>query len=69
MKFSIKDFFNQCDHIRSFLQIWSYLLKKFSMENFIFCALKCVDFIPFQFTDLQVGLCKEYINIFFVKFG
>ena len=39
MKFSIKDFFSQCDPICSFLQIWSYLLKKSWMENFIFCAV------------------------------
>ena len=39
MKFSIKDFFSKCDHIRSFLRIWSHLLKKSVMENFIFCAL------------------------------
>ena len=25
--------------IRSFLRIWSHLLKKSSMENFIFCAV------------------------------
>ena len=36
MKFSIKDFFSECEQIRSFLQIWSHLLKKFLMENFIF---------------------------------
>ena len=36
MKFFIKDFFSKCDQIRSFLQIWSHLLKKSSMENFIF---------------------------------
>ena len=28
MKFSIKDFFSTCDQIRSFLRIWSHLLKK-----------------------------------------
>ena len=39
MKFSIKDFFSKCDQIRSFLRIWSHLLKKFLMENFIFCAV------------------------------
>ena len=39
MKFSIKDFFGKCDQIRSKLRIWSYLLNKFLMENFIFCAL------------------------------
>ena len=38
-KFSIKYFFSKCDQIRSFLRIWSHLLKKSLMENFIFCAL------------------------------
>ena len=39
MKFPIKDFFSKCDQIRSFPRIWSYLLKKSLMENFIFCAV------------------------------
>ena len=39
MKFSIMDFFSECDQIRSFLRIWSHLLKKFLMENVIFCAV------------------------------
>ena len=39
MKFSIKDFFSICDEIRSFLWIWSHLLKKSLIENFIFCAV------------------------------
>ena len=39
MKFSNKDFFSKCDQIRSFLRIWSHLLKKSLMENFIFCAV------------------------------
>ena len=38
MKFSIKDFFNKCDQIRRKLRIWSHLLKKSLMENFMFCA-------------------------------
>ena len=38
MKFSIKDFFSKCDQIRRKLPIWSHLLKKSLMENFIFCA-------------------------------
>ena len=38
MKFAIKDFFSKCDEIRRFHRIWSYLLKKSLMENFIFCA-------------------------------
>ena len=36
MKISVKDFFIKCDQIRSFLRIWSGLLKKPLMENFIF---------------------------------
>ena len=39
MKFSIKDFFSKCNQIRSFLQIWSHLLKKSLMKNFIFSAV------------------------------
>ena len=39
MKFSIKDFFNKCDQIHSFLRIWLHLMKKSLMENFIFCAV------------------------------
>ena len=36
MKFSIKDFFSKCDQIRRKLLIWSHLLKKSIMENFVF---------------------------------
>ena len=39
MKFSIKDFFSKCDQISSILRIWSHLLKKSLMENFIFCEV------------------------------
>ena len=38
MKFSITDFF-KCDQIRRKLRIWSHLLKKSVMENFIFRAV------------------------------
>ena len=38
VKFYIKDFFSKCDQIR--MRIWSHLLKKFLMENYIFCAVK-----------------------------
>ena len=34
MNFSIKDFFSECDQIRS-----SHSLKKYLMKNFIFCAV------------------------------
>ena len=39
IKFSIKDFFSKCDQFRRELRIRSHLLKKFLMENFIFCAV------------------------------
>ena len=39
MKFSIKDFLSKRDQIRRKLRIWSHLLKKCLMENFIFCAV------------------------------
>ena len=39
MKFSIKDFFRKCDQIHRKLRIWSHLLKKSLMENFILCAV------------------------------
>ena len=32
----MKDFFSNCDQVRSLLQIWSYLLKEFFIENIIF---------------------------------
>ena len=38
MKFTIKDFFSKCDQIRRKLRIWSHLLTRSLMENFIFCA-------------------------------
>ena len=39
IKFSIMDFFSKCDQICSLLWIWSHLLKKSLMKNFIFCAV------------------------------
>ena len=39
MKLSIKDFFNKCGKIRRKLRTCSHLLKKYLMENFIFCAV------------------------------
>ena len=42
MKFSIEDFFSKCDRIRRKLRIWSHLLKKFLMKNFVFCAVVLV---------------------------
>ena len=40
MKFSIEDIFSKCDLIRKELLIYSHLLKKSFMENFIF--VQCI---------------------------
>ena len=53
MKFIVKNFFNKCDQIRRKLRVWSYLLKKSLMENFIFCAARnvlTIKNIVFQFS-------------------
>ena len=52
MKFPIKDFSSKCDQISSKLRIWSRLLDKFVMENFIFCV---------------VGFQKESPEVFYKK--
>ena len=40
MRFSIEDFSSKYDQIRRKLPIWSHILKKSLMENFIFCAVR-----------------------------
>ena len=35
---SIKDLSSKCDQVCSYVRIWSNLLDKSLMENFIFCA-------------------------------
>ena len=61
MKFSIKDLFSKCDQIRIFLRIWSHLLKKSLMENFIFCVVEffILFFLIFEF--------QSYVTIFYSK--
>ena len=56
MKFSIKDYFRKCDDIPSFLRIWSHLLKKSLMKNFIFCEVQVI-FQDFSITD-RSGCCQ-----------
>ena len=62
MKFSIKDFFSKCDQIRSFLWIWSHLLKKYFTENFTINPCKgnitvikkqSIDWLPY---DAKISL-------------
>ena len=44
----LKDFLSRCDQIRRKLGIWSFLLKKYLMENFTFCRVE----------QIHVFLCK-----------
>ena len=53
--FSIKDFFSKCDQIRRKLRIWSHLLKKFLIENFIFCPVVFIHTISFGTTQPILG--------------
>ena len=39
MKLPIKDFVSKCNQIRRKLQIWSLILKKSLMENFLLCTV------------------------------
>ena len=60
MKFSMKDFFSKCDQIRKKLRIWSNLLKKSLMENFIFCAVCAPDYATsLDWNSRQIE--KEYL--------
>ena len=76
MKFSIKDFFSKWDQIRSFLRIWSDLLKKSLMKNFIFVQWSVQDlklvwnsvswflFFPANIiTENLSKLANQWINI------
>ena len=61
MKFSLKDFFSKCDQICGELQIWSHLLKKFLIENFIFREVRAKTLWK---TELMVKIPKEIHNMF-----
>ena len=53
MKFSINDFFIKYDHIHRKLRIWSYLLKKFLMEYFIFVQWRFKQSLFFILSNLE----------------
>ena len=59
-KFFVKDFLSKSGHIRSFLRIWSHLLKKSSMESSYFVQSN---------TDVLISCCytfpKFYVRIQF----
>ena len=68
MKLSIKDFFSKCDQIHKKLRIWSHLLKKSLIENFILCAMKLASAALLQSLFVMVifqDIFQEYDKIRF----
>ena len=63
MKFCIEDFFSKCDQIRRNLGIWSNLLKKSLMENFIFCAVSMLSCLTVRSTFENKVLSILVLNI------
>ena len=63
MKFSIMDFSSICYQIRSFLRIWSHLLKKSLTENFILCAVSTM-----RRAKIKPALSNQYAHICKVEF-
>ena len=59
IKFPIKDFFSKCDWIRSFLWIWSHLLKKSLMKNLFFCAVNAI--LSGSYSKKHLGSCQAHI--------
>ena len=63
MRFSIKDFFSKCHQVRRKLRIWSHLLKKSLMENFIFCAVNAVRLESYKSIKISKHLFNKFSNI------
>ena len=61
MKFSAEDFLSKSDQIRRKLRIWSYLMEKFLMENFIFFAF-VLDFRT-HFSEKKFILEKMTVSV------
>ena len=72
MKFSIKDFFSKCNQIRSIrsslrsirisLRIWSHLLKKSLMENFIFGAIcSPIIYVRIYVLECSCSVCAHFL--------
>ena len=63
---ALKDFRSNCDQIGRKQQIWSHLLKKFLMENFIFCAVKHANLPLILFTvRSKIPLLTTIFLLFF----
>ena len=69
MKFSIKYLPSKCDQIHKELRIWLRLLRKSSMENFLFCAVPINEhLLPLIHTkkldSKQLASIKNFPHIF-----
>ena len=53
-KLSVKDFFSKCEHVRWFLQMCLYLLKKSLTENLKFSVVSIVG----QYSAFSTGLSR-----------
>ena len=70
MKFSNKGFFSKCDPIRSFLRIWSHLLKKSLMKNFIFCSVYSqLSSVILSHTLPQPSVPRVFLNPIWLETG
>ena len=61
MKLSIKDFFSKCDQICRKLRIWSRLLTKSLMENFIFRCSVLICFIFYNQKATPFGKVTRFV--------
>ena len=66
MKFSIKDFSSKCDQILSFLlsflRIWSHLLERSLMENFIFRAVCLGRIVHLVVGEISYNRCVYFYS-------
>ena len=61
-KFFIKDFFSKYCHIRRKLQIWSHLLEKSLMENFIICVVLTMTLFEKKIMNLNSSVIAQYVT-------
>ena len=63
MKLSIKDFFSNYDQIRRKMRIWSHLLEKSLMENFIFYAVLTFQTCKNASSEIYQYICTYIIGV------
>ena len=67
VKFLIKDVFSKCDEIRRKLRIWSYILKKSLIENFIFCQCISQIFFKWKLTSLIEMAVHKFVRTMYSR--